>query len=73
MLADELSDLGDARVLLHLEHSSGDLVLLFELCETFVSILVHRAELPHTEGRQATVRAGSTNANLTVEWIALAL
>ena len=73
MLADEPADLGDAGVLLHLEHGPGDLVLLLELVEALVGVLVHGAELPHAEGGQAAVGAGLANADLAVEGAALAL
>lgn len=73
MLADEPADLGDARVLLHLEHGAGDLVLLLELGESLVGVLVHGAELPHAEGGQAAVGAGLAHADLAVERVALAL
>ena len=73
VLADEPADPGDAGVLLHLEHGAGDLVLLLELIEAFVGVLVHGAELPHAEGRQAAVGAGLPYSDLAVEWAALAL
>ena len=73
MLADEPADLGDAGVLLHLEHGAGDLVLLLELGEAIVGVLVHGAKLPHAEGGQAAVGAGLANADLAVEGAALAL
>lgn len=73
MLADELADLGDARVVLHLEHGAGDLVLLFELGEALVGVPVHGAELPHAEGGQAAVAVGLAHADLAVERVALAL
>ena len=73
MLADELADFGDARVLAHLEHGAGDLVLLLELGEALVGVLVHGAELPHAEGGQAAVAVGLAHADLTVERVALAL
>lgn len=73
MLADELPDLGDARVLLYLEHGAGDLVLLLELGEALVSVLVHASELPHAEGGQAAVGAGLPHADLAVEGAPLAL
>ena len=41
VLADEPADLGDARVVLHLEHGAGDLVLPLELGEALVGIFVH--------------------------------
>ena len=49
VLADELPDLGDARIVLHLEHGACDLVLLLELGEALVGVLVHGAKLPHTK------------------------
>ena len=73
VLSDEPADLGDAGVLLHLEHGAGDLVLLLELGEALVGVLVHGAELPHAEGGQAAVGAGLTHADLAVEGAALAL
>ena len=73
VLADELADPGDARVLFHLEHGAGDLVLPLELGEALVGVLVHAAELPHAEGGQAAVAVGLAHANLTVERVALAL
>lgn len=73
MLADELSNLGDTRVILHLEHGAGDLVLLPELGEALVGVLVHGAELPHAEGSQTTVGTGAANADLTIEGATLAL
>lgn len=73
VLADELTDLGDAGVLLHLEHGPGDLVLPLELGQALVGVLIHGAELPHAEGGQATVGAGLAHANLAVERVALAL
>ena len=73
MFADELADLGYARVVLHLEHGAGDLVLSLELCEALVSIPVHGAELPHAEGGQAAVAVGLAHADLAVEGVALAL
>ena len=73
MLADEPADLGDAGVLLHLEHGAGDLVLVLELGEALVGIFVHGAELPHAEGGQAAVGAGLANADLAVEGTALTL
>ena len=73
VLADEPADPGNARVLLHLEHGAGDLVVLLEFGEPLVGIPVHGAELPHTEGGQAAVGASLTNADLTVEGVALAL
>ena len=73
MLANEPADLGDAGVLPHLEHGAGDLVLLLELGEALVGVLVHGAELPHAEGGQAAVGAGLANADLAVEWAAVAL
>lgn len=72
MLADELADLGDARVLAHLEHSAGDLVLLLELGEALVGVFVHAAELPHAEGGQATVAVSLTDTDLAVERVAFA-
>ena len=73
VLADELADLGDAGVFLHLEHRAGDLVLLLELGQALVGVLVHGAELPHAEGREAAVAVGLTHADLAVERVALAL
>lgn len=73
MLADELPDLGDTRVILHLEHGAGDLVLLLELGEALVGVLVHGTELPHAERGQAAVGTGLANADLAVEGAALAL
>lgn len=73
VLADELADLGDARVVPHLEHGAGDLVLALELGEALVGVLVHAAELPHAEGGQAAVAVGLAHADLAVERIALAL
>ena len=73
MLADEPADPGDARILPHLEHGAGDLVLLLELIEAFVGVPVHGAELPHSEGGQAAVAVGLTHADLAVEGVALAL
>ncbi len=73
VLTDELADLGDARVFLHLEHGAGDLVSLLELGEALVGVPVHGAELPHAEGGQAAVGAGLANADLAVERAALAL
>ena len=73
MLADEPADLGDAGVLPHLEHGTGDLVLLPELGEALIGVFVHAAELPHAEGRQAAVGAGLAHADLAVERVALAL
>ena len=73
VLADELPDLGDAGVLLHLEHRAGDLVLPLELGEAFVGVPVHGAELPHAEGGQAAIGAGLTHSDLAVERVALAL
>ena len=73
MLADEPADLGDAGVLLHLEHGAGDLALFLELGEAFVGVLVHGSELPHAEGGQAAVGAGLPHADLAVEGAALAL
>ena len=73
MLADELANLGDARIILHLEHGTGDLVLLLELDEALVGVLVHGTELPHAERGQAAVGAGLAHADLAVERVALAL
>lgn len=73
MLTDEPADLGDARVVLHLEHGAGNLVLPLELGEALVGVLVHAAELPHAEGGQAAVAVGLANADLAVERVALAL
>lgn len=73
VLADELTNLGDAGVLPHLEHGAGDLVLLLELGEAFVGVLVHGPELPHAEGGQAAVGASLANADLAVEGAAFAL
>lgn len=73
MLADELADLRYARVVLHLEHGTGDLVLLLELSEALVGVFVHGSELPHAEGGQAAVAVGLTHADLAVEGVALAL
>lgn len=73
VLADEPADLRYARVVLHLEHGSGDLVLPLELGEALVGVLVHAAELPHAEGGQAAVAMGLAHANLAVERVALAL
>ena len=73
MLADELADLRDARVILHLEHRAGDLVLLLELRQALIGVPVHGAELPHAEGGQAAVAVGLAHANLAVERVALAL
>ena len=73
VLADELADLGDARVVLHLEHGAGDLVALPELGEALVGVTVHAAELPHAEGGQAAVAVGLAHANLAVERVTLAL
>lgn len=73
MLADELSDLGDAGVFPHLEHGAGDLVLFPELGEALVGVFVHAAELPHAEGGQAAVAVGLAHADLAVERVALAL
>ena len=73
MLADELADLGYARVVPHLEHGAGDLVLLLELGEALVGVLVHAAELPHAEGGKAAVAVSLANADLAVERVALAL
>ena len=73
VLADELADLGDARVVPHLEHGAGDLVLLLELGEALVGVPVHAAELPHAEGGQAAVAVGLPHADLAVERVALAL
>lgn len=73
MLPDELADLGDARVVPHLEHGAGDLVLPLELGEAFVGVSVHGAELPHAEGGQAAVAVGLAHADLAVERVALAL
>ena len=73
MLTDELTDLGDAGVIPHLEHGASDLVLLLELGEALVGILVHGAELPHAEGGKAAVGAGLSHADLAVEGATLAL
>ena len=73
VLADELADPGDARVLFHLEHGAGDLVLPLELGEALVRVPVHAAELPHAEGGQAAVAVGLAHADLAVERVALAL
>ena len=73
MLSDELSDLGDAGVFLHLEHGAGDFVVLPELGEALVGVPVHGAELPHAEGGQAAVGAGLAHADLAVEGAAFAL
>lgn len=73
MLSDELADLGDARVVPHLEHGAGDLVPLLELGEALVGVFVHGAELPHAEGGQAAVAVGLAHAHLAVERVALAL
>ena len=50
VLADELADFRYARVVPHLEHGTGDLVLLLELGEALIGVLVHGSELPHAEG-----------------------
>ena len=73
MFADELADPGDARVLLHLEHGAGNLVLLLEFGKTLVGVPVHGTELPHGERGQAAVGAGLSHADLAVEGAALAL
>ena len=73
VLADELADPGNARVLLHLEHGTGDLVLLLEIYQALVGVLVHGAELPHVEGGQAAVGAVLAHTDLAVERVALAL
>lgn len=73
MLTDEPADLGDARVVPHLEHGAGDLVLPLELGEALVGVFVHAAELPHAEGGQAAVAMHLPHANLAVERVALAL
>ena len=73
MLADEPADPGDAGILLHLEHGTGDLVALPELGQALVGVLVHASELPHAEGGQAAVGAGLAHADLAVEGAALAL
>ena len=73
VLADELTDLRYARVILHLEHGAGDLVLPLELGETLVGVFVHASELPHAEGGQAAVAVGLAHADLAVERVALAL
>ena len=73
MLTDELADLRYARVVLHLEHGAGDLVLPLELGEALVGVFVHAAELPHAEGGQAAVAVGLAHADLAVERVALAL
>ena len=73
MLADELSDLGDAGVFPHLEHGAGDLVELLELGEALVGVPVHGAELPHAEDSQAAVGSGLAHADLAIEGVALAL
>ena len=73
VLADELADLRDARVVPHLEHGAGDLVLPLELRQALVGILVHAAELPHAEGGKAAVAMGLAHADLAVERVALAL
>lgn len=73
MLADELTDLGDAGVVPHLEHSAGDLVLPLDFSEALVSVFIHAAELPHAEGRQGAVAVGLAHADLAVERVTLAL
>ena len=73
VLADELADLRDAWVVLHLEHGAGDLVLPPELRQALVGVPVHAAELPHAEGGQAAVAVGLAHADLAVERVALAL
>ena len=73
MLADEPAYLRYARVLLHLEHGAGDLVLPLELGEALVGVPVHGAELPHAEGGQTAIEAGLPHADLAVEGAALAL
>lgn len=73
VLAYELADPGDARVILHLEHGAGDLVLPLELGEALFGVPVHGAELPHAEGGQAAVAVGLAHADLAVERVALAL
>ena len=73
VLTYELPDPGDAGVLLHLEHGAGDLVLLLELRQALVGVLVHGAELPHAEGRQAAVAVGLSHSDLAVEGVALTL
>ena len=73
VLADELPDLGDARVLPHLEHGACDLVLLLELGEALVGVPVHGTELPHAERGQASVGAGLSHSDLAVEGAPLAL
>lgn len=73
MFADELPDLGDAGVLLHLEHGAGDFVLFPELGEALVGVPVHGTELPHAEGGQAAVGEGLSYSDLAVEGVAFAL
>ena len=73
VLADELADLRYARVVPHLEHGAGDLVLLLKLGQALVGVPVHAAELPHAEGGQAAVAVGLAHADLAVERVALAL
>ena len=73
MLADDPADLSDARVVPHLEHGAGDLVLPLELGEALVGVFVHGAELPHAEGGQSAVAVGLAHADLAVERVALAL
>ena len=73
VLADEPAYLRYARVLLHLEHGAGDLVLPLELGEALVGVPIHAAELPHAEGGQPAVAVGLAHADLAVERVALAL
>lgn len=73
MLADELPDARDARVVLDLEERAVGLVQVGELRQALVGVLVHGAELVHVEGADLAVPADAADALLRVQGVARTL
>lgn len=73
VLAQELAHLGDARIVLHLEHGAVHLVAALQLLKTLVRILVHTAKLIHGELMHAPVAVRARNALLRIDGAARAL
>ena len=73
VLADELPDARDARVVLDLEERAVGLVQVGELRQALVGVLVHGAELVHVEGADLPVATDAADALLGVQGVARAL
>ena len=73
MLPQELADLCDARVILHLEHGAVNLVAALKFLQPVVRILIHTAELIHRELMHPPVAMCTADALLAIQRISRTL